>query len=273
MKTGLTYNYLEAWTEQILARGKYSFSLSDLRQDLKDYSQIALKFALKRLVDKGKILSIIKGYYLIIPPRYQQQGVLPVHLFLDDLMNHLQRPYYIALINAAAFHGASHQKPQESFVVTDFPVMRPTQKNGLKINYLSIMDFPERFIDKVKTEAGYLKISSPVLTAADLVQFEKRIGGLSRVSTILNELIEMISTEDFSSEFLYRTQPVVLQRLGYLLEYICQSGELSDALFENMKNLGISFYRIPLKSSKQSKGFPANNRWKVIVNAQIEIDE
>ncbi len=70
--------------------------------------------------------------------------------------------------------------------MTSFPAMRPTQKKGLKINYISIDEIPEILIEKRKTEAAYVNISSPILTAADLVHFEKRIGGLNRAATILN---------------------------------------------------------------------------------------
>jgi len=51
-------------------------------------------------------------------------------------MKFLERPYYVALLNAAAYHGASHQQPLESFVTTTFPVLRSMQKKGLKLNYV-----------------------------------------------------------------------------------------------------------------------------------------
>ncbi len=273
MKAEVTYNYLENWTDSMLAKGKYSFSLTDLRKQMDELSNIALKSVLKRLSDKGKIISIFKGYYLIIPPSYQRQGVLPAHLFMDDFMKYLSRPYYTALINAAAFHGAAHQQPQEFYVMTDFPVMRSTMKKNLKINYISIRNFPTEFIEKIKTEAGYLNVSSAVLTAGDLVQFEKRIGGLNRVGTLLNELTEKISPTDFTEDFIRQSQAVVLQRLGYLLEYICDAGDLAEGLYQGMCKLNIRFYRIPLKTSKPAKGYSASNRWKVIVNTLIEIDE
>src|SRR5690606_8415197 len=98
---------------------------------------------------------------------------------------------------AAAFHGASHQKPQEYFVMTNFPVLRPTQKKGLKVNYISIKEIPEVLIEKRKTEAGYLNLSNAVLTAGDLIQFERRVGGLNRAATVLNELAEVIDPSDF----------------------------------------------------------------------------
>ncbi len=273
MKTEIAYNYMEDWTNSLLAKGKYGFSLTRLREDLNEQSDIALKSVLKRLSDKEKIISVFKGYYLIIPPAYQRQGVLPAHLFLDDFMKHLQRPYYVALLNAAAYHGAAHQQPQEFYVMTDFPVMRTTHKKSLKINYISIRNFPADFTEKIKTEAGYLNVSSPVLTAVDLVQFEKRIGGLNRIGTLLNELIEKLKSTDFTEGFIRQSQAVVLQRLGYILEYVCAAQELSDGLYQNMTHLNIPFYRIPLKTSKPTKGYSAANRWKVIVNTPIEIDE
>jgi predicted transcriptional regulator of viral defense system len=162
---------LESWVEDQLSRGRYTFSLTTLRESSPDQSDTATKFALKRMSDKGKLLSLYKGYYLIIAPQYTNRGILPPSLFLDAFMKFLQRQYYLALLNTASYHGASHQQPQEFFVVTDFPVLRVTQKKGMRINYISIKDIPTNLIEQMKTEAGYLNISSPALTATDLIHF------------------------------------------------------------------------------------------------------
>jgi predicted transcriptional regulator of viral defense system len=188
-------------------------------------------------------------------------------------MKHLKRDYYVSLLNAAAYHGASHQQPQEYFVMTGFPVLRPTLKKGMKINYVSIKDFPETLIEKQKTEAGYLNISNAALTACDLVQYEKRVGGINRVVTVLSELSEVIGQSDFTPTLLHHTHVTALQRLGYLLEFVCLNQELADALYKSMENEKLSLFRIPLKAAKESKGFSSENRWKVIVNTEIEIDE
>lgn len=273
MKSALTYNQIASWTEKLQAQGRYGFALSELKKANEELSAAAAKLALKRLSDKGKVLSVFKGYYLMIPPQYVSKGILPPPLYLDAFMKYLQRPYYVALLNAAAWHGASHQQPQEYFVMTGFPVLRPTQKKGLKINYISIREFPQSLIEKRKTAAGYLNISNAVLTASDLIQFEKRVGGLNRVATVLNELVEVINSTDFTSVLLQHVHVTALQRLGYLLEYACYHTELADALFEAMKKEALSLFRIPLKASKDTKGFSSENRWKVIVNTEIEIDE
>lgn len=260
------------WIELLQSEGALSFSLELAKNELPAYSDIALKRALSRLSEKGKIISVYKGYYLILPPQYTLQGILPPSLFLDAFFQFLERPYYLSLLNAAAYHGASHQQPQEYFVMTIFPTMRATQKKGLKINYISIDKIPEKLLEKRKAEAGYLNVSSPVLTATDLVQFERRIGGLNRAATVLFELMEVLKPSDFNDDIIAHAAITTLQRLGYLLEFACSNTELSDALYITLEKNKSRLFRIPLKASAQTKGFSSDNRWKVIVNTEIDID-
>jgi predicted transcriptional regulator of viral defense system len=260
------------WIELLQSKGDFSFSIESAKQELPAYSEIALQRALSRLSEKGKIVSIYKGYYLILPPQYAIKGVLPPPLFLDALFQFLEKPYYVSLLNAAAYHGASHQQPQEFYVMTNFPTMRATQKKGLKINYISIDKIPDKFLEKRKTEAGYLTISNPVLTATDIIQFERRIGGINRASTVLFELMEVLKPTDFNEELLAYVPVTTMQRLGYLLEFVCSNKELSDSLFHTMEKCKCRLFRIPLKASVQTKGFSSGNRWKVVVNTPVDID-
>jgi predicted transcriptional regulator of viral defense system len=264
---------LEDWINILQTKGRLAFSLESLRKEATILSEDAIKLALNRLSGKGKILSIHKGYYLIIPPIYQNKGVLPPINFIDEMMKNLNRPYYVGLLNAAALHGAGHQQPQTFCVVSNFPVLRPTIKKGIRINYLTIKEIPVKFLEQLKTETGYVNVSSPELTATDLVQHEKQVGGLNRVATVLNELVEVIRPEKLNKDFLENIPVATIQRLGYLLEYEINNAVIADKLFEEMKNLGKVFYRIPLKSNKSIKGYETNERWKVVVNTEIEIDE
>jgi len=264
---------LGKWVEEQLSQGRYAFALATLRKHFAQQTETAIKHALIRLAHKGKVISVHKGYYLIIPPQYAIKGILPPAVFLDALMRFLGRPYYIGLLNAAAYHGASHQQPQEYFVMTNFPVLRPTLKKGLKINYTSIKQIPESLLEQRKTETGYVNVSSPALTATDLVQFEKRIGGLNRAATVLNELAEALRPADFDKPLFDHAPVTALQRLGYLLEFACNQPDLADALYAAMEKHDLPLFRIPLKASGAVKGFSSENRWKVIVNVEIEIDE
>ena len=179
----------------------------------------------------------------------------------------------MGLLSAAALYGAAHQQPQEYFVITDFPVLRPSHKKGLKVNFISKSKIESRLLKERKTESGYLKVSSPLLTASDLVQFEKRSGGITRVATVLNELVEEMDPKEFDPIFFTSTPSTAIQRLGYLIEKVINNENLADELFEASQKYELDFFRIPLKASAPTKGFSSDNRWKVIVNAEIEIDE
>ena len=263
----------EDWITHLLAKGKYASALHQFRTDFPEQSDTANKFALKRLADKEQIISIHKGYYLIIPPQYRSKGILSPTLFLDAFMKELDRPYYLALLNAAAYHGASHQQPQEFFVVTGFPVLRPMKKKGLKVNYISKKEIPETLLDTRKTEAGYLKISNPALTATDLIQYAKRVGGINRVATVLAELAESIKTDAFDNNLLNHVPVTALQRLGYLLDKVFDNQPLANTLYMALQKNNSPLFRIPLKTPGPTKGFASDDRWKVIVNTTIELDE
>ena len=49
------------WIENLEKRGRISFSLNQLEEELPNYSGAAIKSALKRLSKKGKIVSFHKG--------------------------------------------------------------------------------------------------------------------------------------------------------------------------------------------------------------------
>lgn len=261
------------WTNKLLSQGRSAFSIIELRSAFPDHSEMALKLSLNRLTKRGIVLSVFKGYYLIIPPQYHSMGILPVPLFIDGLMRHLVRDYYIGLLNAATFHGSSHQQPQEFFVFTVFPVLRPTNKKGVKVNYISKNEIPLQLLETRKTETGYINISSPELTAADLIQFEKRVGGLNRAVNVINDLIDEMRSDRITDTYIEIIPTSTLQRLGFLLEIILSQKELADKIFEKCLQSGKTFFRIPLKSSGSSKSFSSDNRWKVINNVKIEIEE
>jgi hypothetical protein len=150
--------------------------------------------------------------------------------------------------------------------------MRPMEKRGMKVNFISKSLFPDELIETVKTDSGYLKISNPLLTAADLVQFERHVGGLNRAAVVLEELADSIGSESLNEELILHVPVTVLQRLGYLLEKVLDRKELADALFEALERAQATLFRIPLKASCAMKGYGADDRWKVVLNTSIELE-
>jgi predicted transcriptional regulator of viral defense system len=151
--------------------------------------------------------------------------------------------------------------------------MRPTAKKGIRINYISKNSIPDSLLHEKKTQSGYLKVSSEILTAVDLVQYQNRSGGLSRVATILYELMEEIGPESFSDELFSYSTTAVIQRLGYLFEFELDNQLLADQLYKRSMEFGSRFQKIPLKQSIPHQDSLSDNRWRVAVNIEIEMDD
>ena len=262
------------WLDTLPAQGRAAFSLAQLQAAFPKHSPDALRLALARLARQHQVISVHHGYYLLIPPPYRAKGIVPATLFLDGLMRHLGRPYYVGLLNAAALHGASHQQPQETFVVTTFPVMRPTAKRGLRIQYLSKETLPpDALLENRKVETGYLRVSSPALTAADLVQYQHRIGGLDRAATVLAELGEILPPDAFTPPLLQAVPAAVWQRLGYLLEVVLDQPAPAEALFTACAQAEMLFHRVALAPADPTVGHPVTSRWRIVPNISVEPDD
>ncbi|MCX6325623.1 MAG: type IV toxin-antitoxin system AbiEi family antitoxin [Bacteroidia bacterium] len=265
-------NYLLNWIEKKQSRGRYVFSLEELRKEFLNQSEDAITLALNRLSRKNRVVSVYKSFYLIVPPEYAVRIILPPMNFIDDLMSFIGKRYYVGLLSAAALYGAAHQRPQEFFVITTTKQFT-TRKKGIKINYITRKKIPERLLDKRKTESGYVKVSSPELTAADLVYYQNRIGGLNRVCTVINELTESISLEKINEEFIDALYTPTIQRLGYILDRLADRTDLAQKLYEVTYRNNRKFFWQPFKAGGRRKGFDTDDKWKIIINTTIEIDE
>lgn len=266
MTKELTYNYLEDFVNEIRAKGRYMFSLDELKTEFQISDQ-AIKKSLSRLKSKHRIARIGKGFYAIITPEYASFGMLPPHLFIDDMMKELNKKYYVGVLSAAALYGAGHQQPMEYFVITEKPALRDIKIEKLQINFLTKKEWYLDDVVEKKTDAGYIQVSSPELTALDLLYYPQF--GLNRVSTILLELAEEMKASALARVARTYPQTAVLQRLGYLLDREMQEEKLSESLFKVLETK--TYYPIRLASDKDKKG-ETDPKWKVIGNTTIEAD-
>ena len=264
---------IKSWIEKMQSSGKSCFSFSEALEHFSALQPNSLKRSLTRLAGKHKICSVWKGFYVIVPVEYQSKGIIPAVYYIDQLMRFLGRDYYISLLNAAEFYGAAHQRPMEFTIMTTPPSLRSTLKKDIKINFNNKSVILAQYTQQRKTPASYVKISSPELTAADLVQFEKTIGGLNRASTVFYELAESCRFKKLKADFFEYVPTPVIQRLGYLLDETLDFKKQADELYSMAKKYGCSFRKTPLKNRKSTAGCPLNMRWNIIVNEQIEIDQ
>jgi hypothetical protein len=124
-----------------------------------------------------------------------------------------------------------------------------------------------------RTEYGDIQVSKPELTAADLITFQKEIGGLNRACTVLCELAESINFDQLDNVFFDYVPTSTIQRLGYLLENELEQPDLAEILFIKSQKYNCKFQKMPLKYSKPIENCETNAKWKIIINETIEIEE
>jgi hypothetical protein len=265
---------IKDWIEDQEKRGKTTFSRREIVSCFSTLSEQTVKNNLNLLIGKNEIIPVFKGFYSVIPVRYALSGIIPPDFYIDDLMKYLGRQYYVGLLNAAAFYGAAHQKPQQFSVITVLPSIRNTTKKNTRIRFISTRkEIPQSWLRPFRGENGDIQVSTSELTAADLITFQKEIGGLNRVCTVLCELIEAMKFNKLDKVFFNYVPVSTVQRLGYLLENPLNQPKLAETLYVKAQKSGCIFQTIPLKYNKSVENCVTDKKWGIVVNEQIEIDE
>lgn len=264
---------LQKWINDRAVHGYPTFSIEDVRKAGIYSSEQILKNELSRLCSNKMIANVYRGFYVIIPVHYVLRGSIPATYYIDQLMAYLNKPYYVCMLSAAELLGAAHQRPQRFSVMTVFPKRGVVSSRNVTIDWFYRMNFPEEALIKKNTETGTICISNPLLTAADLVQRQQHVGGLSRVATILEELVEQIDIQNQFDTLVPYVKKVVWQRLGYLIEIIVEEKELADELYEKLCKLPGTTMYMPLSTSVKDNDLMRDRRWKININVQIETDD
>lgn len=264
---------LQDWVISEMIRGRYIFTKEDVRAIGLPISDEALINSLVRMRKRGVIMSPWQNFYVTIPTEYKLKGVVPPSFYMDRLMKYIGREYYVALLTAAAFEGAGHQRVMVFQTMLNGSSIRSGVKNGTRLEFTIRKKLPMQFVHKVKTQSGYLNVADAELTALDIIAEEKKVGGLSRAAEVLIELSERMKLDETKLPLLEFFTAAVIQRLGYLLDYIGEM-DLSNALYELLLKTRKTFRKVPLKQSMPiNQDMTVNERWKIIENYEIEIDE
>lgn len=249
---------------------EYSFSWDELVQATSGKSESLIRNDLYYAIGNGDVISLRHKFYLIIPPRYSHSGKLPIELYIDKLFNFLGRNYYLGLYSAARYYGASHQQIQKEYILHGNSPLLSISKAALKLDFFTVSNWPEKNILKRKGDAGMFKISSPALTAVDLLYHQSKIGGLNRTLSILEELVEEVKLSDVKDLLTWYPHKSVLQRFGFLLNEFDQNPEAAELIYDHL-NLQ-KFYPVLLSPKSKQKAGAVTNRWKVDINIKMESD-
>ena len=123
-------------------------------------------------------------------------------------------------------------------------------------------------VQSFNTPRGVVAVSSVEATAIDRVGYHRRVGGLSAVATILQELAESMAPAKLVEAA--HTAPIPwAQRLGYLLERVGASTQAAS-LASHVQDKARDY--VPLLPSASRSGADRDRDWKLLVNAEVETD-
>ena len=254
------------FVRNLLKRGAYTFTRADAAKELAQTGP-NLNAKLRHLVKSGWVMPISEDFLVIIDPQHQAYGTLPPEWFIDELARYKGFEYYVGGLSAAMIHGASHQK-YHVFQVMSNRQFRNISRTSLKMRFLYKKNIADGLYQKMKVPTGYFRVSTPEVTAYDLLLYRRTIGSLNSIATILVELGEAMRARNLAALLELGCELSILQRLGFLLD---ETGwESKTSCLSSALNSARTFWE-PLDPRMPSNG-DRNRKWKIIVNTEIEAD-
>lgn len=254
------------WVDGQQASGRYVFTRVDVQTDLGG-SDVAIQTALRRLKQRGRIASPRRGFYVVVPPEYRAAGCPPASWFIDDLMRHLDRHYYVGILTAAALHGAAHQQPMVFQVIAD-RAARPMHAGRVRIEVHASKAVSVMPVERVDTETGNMAVATPETTAFDVVRFFSAAGHWNNVATVLAELAEKLDGHRLVEIAPHVRLPDV-QRLGYLLTLV-DEGEIAEPLADWLTSRRVTVVR--LRTDRPAGETGIDPRWRLVPNEEVDVD-
>jgi len=265
---------LQLYIKDIRKEGRRCFTIEDIVGQF-HVSHSHARVSLHRLLKTGDVISPAKGLYVIVPPEHQPHGSIPAEELVPLIMQYLGANYYVALLTAGLFHGATHQKPARFQIISDKRIKRSLAFGDVEIDFIYKKTVSELPTQNFTVSTGYLKTATPELVAIDLLNYPNHAGGLNHIATVLSELIEKLDAikliklaKDIKAEH-------QLQRIGYILDNIEVMDDHHAEVIINALALHVAERKqkyLPLASEISKTGYPRCKKWRIIENTKIESD-
>lgn len=251
--------------DHLLAQGRYAFTLAEATSEL-GTTAAAARQALARLQQRKEVFSPTKGLYVAIPSEYRNWGVLPGEWFIDAMMRHLGRPYYVALLSAARIHGASHQAPQVFQVMTEGTPLRDRDLGRVRLRLYKSQHVGKDKTEQITVPPGYATVSARETTAVDLISHYRDSGGHGNVATIIKEIGELNGAE--LARVASRRGRAAVRRTGWFVDRFGQADDLEALRQAARLDVGEPTLLDP-GGPKRGKTDPG---WRVRLNTHVEPD-
>lgn len=268
---------LEEHLEDLQSRGRSTFTKVEAMASLGQSTKTFLAAA-ERLIKKRRLVSPKRGFYIILRPEDRATGAPEPARWIDPLMRHMGVDYRVSLLRAAAFHGSSHQ------AAMIFQVVAPKQippivigRHNVRFVYQTANAFAatnrQEWLDTIKTDFGYAKISGLELTLLDCARYFHKASGISGVAQIVRDLGGKASAGKLADAAVHYENSAI-RRLGYLLELLGHERQARALLpiaakAKSFKPLDPSIKSIAALSRQLHE---TDSKWKLVINETVETD-
>lgn len=259
--------YGQSLLEDFTKEARRVFTIQEAMQRL-NLSRPATIRIIARLKKNKEIMTLTKGLYALWHPTERTFGIDPLPI-IDALMKYRRCDYYVGLLSAADHLGAAHHKPQILQVMVPKQIMLRKEKD-LRIRLYVRKQFPRRGLNSLQTPSGVVPLSSPELTALDVIAYEHACGGFGNVCLVIRDLIPQLKGSPLLTLSKVYGCLSIVQRLGFMLEGFGASSSVLKPLKEWLRER--KPIPIPLVRSLFRKG-RIHPDWQVIENAALEKEE
>lgn len=199
--------------------GKLNLHTQDIRAALPGVSSEALRQALYRQQQRGRLVRVSRGsdHWLIVPLQHATAGAPPLETWLDRYMSKtLGIPYYVALLSAAETYGAS------PYAVMVTQVMVSERRRPILVGRHEVVFHTRARVESMptrwqETPNGRFRVGTPELTALELVGRATLVGGIPRVQEVLRGLRASCTPEGLVEALEALQEVPTAQRLGAML--------------------------------------------------------
>lgn len=248
----------------LIGEGRYAATTDEIMA-LTGADADAVRHGLSRLRRQRRVFTPARSFHVMVPPEHRSWGAVPAPWFIDAMMRHLGRGYYVALLSAAAHHGASHQAAQVFQIVTDRH-LGDRDFERIRLRFYRSALVSKTPTESVNTPTGTMAVSAREATVVDLVERPGESGGLSNIATIICEIgaLDGGTLADLSA-LRPRTQA---RRLGWLL-----SRFRGDVDVDRLRGLARPDQGKPtLLAAGGARRGAVDPDWGIRVNAEVEPD-
>lgn len=250
--------------DRLVGEGRYWITTEQAAK-LLDRRKQAVYPRLAELEHAGKLFSPAKGLYVVVPPEYRSWRAVPADWFIDPMMRHLDRSYYVAFLSAAARHGAAHHASLRFQVVVDRPV-EDREFGRVRLHFVSRADIEGADTEGMNSHTGTYVVATPEMTLADLAWKPREGGGMNNVATVLRDIGEL------SGERLARLATTrgrgTARRLGWLVERFRPDVDTFWLKQVARPEHGAPAWLVP---GNKARG-PVDPTWGIGLNGHVELD-